>query len=87
MIWCSVNGAAKWAVQAGKQPGEVVVIGDRRPYLTALMVLIVPAAFSLADGVEKRLGPKLRRSLLTFEPEHAHADREATEREGFQPAE
>lgn len=24
---CSINGAAKWAVQAGKQPGEVVIIG------------------------------------------------------------
>ena len=32
--------------------------------------LIVPAAFSLADGLEKRLGPWLRKGLLTYEPEH-----------------
>ena len=35
----------------------------------------MPAAFSLADGFEKRLGPLLRRKLLTYEPEHAEADR------------
>ena len=37
---------------------------------TLLTLLIVPAAFSLADGLEKRLGPWLRTRLLTFEPEH-----------------
>ena len=42
---------------------------------TLLTLVIVPAAFSLADGLEKRIGPKLRRSLLTFEPEHAVAER------------
>jgi hypothetical protein len=36
-----------------------------------LTLLIVPAGFSLADGFEKRVGPWLRRRVLTFEPEHA----------------
>jgi multidrug efflux pump subunit AcrB len=35
---------------------------------TALTLLIVPAAFSLADGLEKRLGPALRRRFLTYQP-------------------
>ena len=52
---------------------------------TVLTLVIVPAAFSLADGLEKRLGPKLRRSLLTSEPEHADADRAANR--GSMPAE
>jgi hypothetical protein len=38
---------------------------------TLLTLLIVPAAFSLADGLEKRIGPRLRKSILTYEPEHA----------------
>jgi hypothetical protein len=45
----------------------------------------VPATFSLADGLEKRIGPKLRKSLLTYEPEHGEAERRG--REGVQPAE
>jgi hypothetical protein len=35
-----------------------------------LTLLIVPAAFSLADGLEKRLGPALRRRFLTYDPSH-----------------
>jgi hypothetical protein len=35
---------------------------------TALTLLIVPAGFSLADGVEKRIGPWLRDRILTFKP-------------------
>ena len=46
---------------------------------TMLTLLIVPAAFSLADGMEKRIGPKLRRSLLTYEPEHGDAARYPTQ--------
>jgi hypothetical protein len=37
---------------------------------TLLTLLIVPAAFSLADGLEKRLGPWLRKRVLTYEPGH-----------------
>ena len=38
---------------------------------TLLTLLIVPAAFSLADGLEKRVGPWLRRRVLTYEPHHS----------------
>jgi hypothetical protein len=37
---------------------------------TMLTLLIVPAGFSLADGLEKRLGPWLRKRVLTYRPEH-----------------
>ena len=33
---------------------------------TLLTLLIVPAGFSLADGIEKRVGPWLRRKVLTY---------------------
>jgi hypothetical protein len=39
---------------------------------TLLTLLIVPAAFSLADGLEKRLGPAMRRWFLTYDPVHSH---------------
>ncbi len=35
---------------------------------TVLTLLIVPAAFSLAVGAEQKVGPWLRRKLLTFKP-------------------
>ncbi len=57
---------------AWRAPMGTVVIGGLI-MSTALTLLIVPAAFSLADGLEKRIGPKLRRSLLTYEPEHGEA--------------
>jgi multidrug efflux pump subunit AcrB len=71
-----------------RAPMGTVVIGGLL-LSTALTLLIVPAAFSLADGLEKRIGPKLRRSLLTFEPEHAAAERQRRvgDREGALPAE
>jgi multidrug efflux pump subunit AcrB len=52
---------------AWRAPTGTVVIGGL-VMSTALTLLIVPAAFSLADGLEKRIGPMLRRSLLTYEP-------------------
>jgi multidrug efflux pump subunit AcrB len=61
----SLSGDAAW-----RAPMGTVVIGGLI-VSTLLTLLIVPAAFSLADGLEKRLGPALRRMLLTFEPEHA----------------
>ena len=86
------------AMTAGMLPTAIVISGDgawRAPMgtvvigglllSTALTLIIVPAAFSLADGLEKRLGPKLRRSLLTYEPEHGVAAR--AQEEGGQPAE
>ena len=44
------------------QPMAVVVIGGLIAS-TLLTLLIVPAGFSLADGFERRVGPKLRRAL------------------------
>ena len=38
---------------------------------TLLTLLIVSAGFSLADGLEKRLGPWLRRRVLTYKPGEA----------------
>src|SRR4029453_17712532 len=35
---------------------------------TLLTLLIVPAGFSLADGLEKRVGPWMRTRLLTYRP-------------------
>ncbi|MCJ1960316.1 efflux RND transporter permease subunit [Novosphingobium mangrovi (ex Hu et al. 2023)] len=55
---------------AFRAPMGLVVIGGLL-LSTLLTLVIVPAAFSLADGFEKRIGPKLRTTLLTFEPHHA----------------
>lgn len=57
---------------AFRQPMGWTVIGGL-VLSTLLTLVIVPAAFSLADGFEKRVGPKLRKSLLTYDPAHHHA--------------
>ncbi len=78
----SISGDAAW-----RSPMGTVVIGGLL-LSTVLTLLIVPAAFSLADGLEKRLGPNLRRALLTYDPEHGEAERVTRgEREGSLPAE
>ena len=66
----SLSGDAAW-----RAPMGTVVIGGLI-MSTVLTLLIIPAAFSLADGVEKRLGPWLRRRVLTIEPEHRHGGSE-----------
>ena len=91
------------AMTAGMLPTAIALSGDgawRAPMgtvvigglilSTLLTLLIVHAAFSLADGVEKRLGPILRRKLLTYELEHGAEERGAQERgrgKGVVPAE
>ncbi|MCL6249889.1 efflux RND transporter permease subunit [Altererythrobacter sp. KTW20L] len=50
-----------------RAPMGTVVIGGLI-LSTMLTLLIVPAGFSLADGLEKRLGPWLRDKLLTYKP-------------------
>ena len=75
----SISGDGAW-----RAPMGTTVIGGLI-VSTFLTLLIVPAAFSLADGMERRLGPKLRRALLTYEPEHGLA--EEAGRKGAQPAE
>ena len=60
----SLSGDGAW-----RAPMGIAVIGGL--VLSILLtLLIVPAAFSLADGLEKRLGPALRRRFLTYEPHH-----------------
>jgi hypothetical protein len=65
---------------------------------TVLTLLIVPAAFSLADGLEKWIGPRLGRRLLNYQPgdedtpviDQPHAPRPIGYRgdeEGVHPAE
>ncbi|MDE8651625.1 efflux RND transporter permease subunit [Novosphingobium album (ex Liu et al. 2023)] len=77
----SLSGDAAW-----RAPMGITVIGGL-VLSTMLTLLIVPAAFSLADGFEKRIGPKLRRSLLTYEPGHGDEDRRRLAGEGGFPAE
>ena len=50
---------------AFRAPMGTVVIGGLA-LSTLLTLLIVPAGFSLADGIEKRLGPWLGRKMLTY---------------------
>jgi multidrug efflux pump subunit AcrB len=89
------------AMVAGMIPTAITVGGDtgfRAPMglvvigglilSTALTLLIVPAAFSLADGLEKRLGPKLRDIFLTYKPgdDRRSAARPGGRREQDDPA-
>ncbi|HEX2804367.1 MAG TPA: efflux RND transporter permease subunit, partial [Sphingomicrobium sp.] len=62
----SLTGDAAW-----RAPMGTVVIGGLI-MSTLLTLLIVPAAFSLADGLEKRLGPWLRKRVLTYDPGDRH---------------
>jgi len=58
----SLGGDAAW-----RAPMGTVVIGGLI-LSTLLTLIIVPAGFSLADGVEKRLGPWMRGRFLTYRP-------------------
>lgn len=58
----SLTGDGAW-----RQPMGVVVIGGLI-LSTLLTLMIVPAGFSLADGMEKRMGPWMRKKFLTFKP-------------------
>ena len=58
----SLSGDGAW-----RAPMGIVVIGGLS-VSTLLTLLIVPACFSLAIGVERRLGPWLGRRLLTYRP-------------------
>jgi len=58
----SLSGDGAW-----RQPMGTAVIGGLL-LSTLLTLLIVPAGFSLADGLEKRAGPWLRGRFLTYRP-------------------
>ncbi|MEQ1597616.1 MAG: efflux RND transporter permease subunit [Casimicrobium sp.] len=86
----SLGGDGQW-----RQPMGTVVIGGLI-VSTVLTLLIVPAGFSLADGLEKRLGPWLRDKFLTYKPENpsqkgggvnASGDSLGNDLPGLQPAE
>ncbi|MDB5670757.1 MAG: hydrophobic/amphiphilic exporter, partial [Alphaproteobacteria bacterium] len=62
----SLGGDGSW-----NQPMAVTVIGGLI-LSTLLTLLIVPAGFSLADGLEKRLGPLFGR-ILTYKGPQDHA--------------
>jgi multidrug efflux pump subunit AcrB len=61
----SIGGDGGW-----RSPMGIVVIGGLT-LSTLLTLLIVPAGFSLADGLEKRLGPWIGRRVLSYDP-HMH---------------
>jgi multidrug efflux pump subunit AcrB len=63
----SISGDAAW-----RAPMGYTVIGGLL-LSTLLTLLIVPAGFSLADGLEKRLGPWLRQRMLTYRPGDEHS--------------
>jgi multidrug efflux pump subunit AcrB len=71
---------------AFRAPMGLTVIGGLL-LSTLLTLVIVPAAFSLADGFEKRIGPKLRRTFLTYDPLHSHGTHRPHGAEGTLPAE
>jgi multidrug efflux pump subunit AcrB len=80
-----VAGMVPTAVSLGsdggwRAPMGIVVIGGLT-LSTLLTLLIVPAGFSLADGLEKRLGPWLARIFLTYKSEDgaAHAAEQPAE--------
>ncbi|MGB3165794.1 MAG: efflux RND transporter permease subunit, partial [Alteraurantiacibacter sp.] len=58
----SLSGDSAW-----RAPMGTVVIGGLI-LSTVLTLVIVPAGFSLADGMEKKLGPWLRDRILTYKP-------------------
>ncbi|QDH33496.1 efflux RND transporter permease subunit [Porphyrobacter sp. YT40] len=66
----SLSGDGAW-----RQPMGIVVIGGL-VLSTLLTLLIVPAGFSLADGLEKRVGPWLRAKMLTYKPGDEHGQQE-----------
>ena len=74
----ALSGDAAW-----RAPMGVTVIGGLI-LSTILTLLIVPASFSLAIGVEKWMGPRLRRRLLTYTPgdEHGPQDGPVIEQQG-----
>jgi len=69
----SLSGDSAW-----RAPMGVTVIGGLL-LSTLLTLLIVPASFSLALGFEEKIGPHLRKRLLTYKPGDDAADRAAQE--------
>ncbi|MFV0644766.1 MAG: efflux RND transporter permease subunit, partial [Sphingomonadaceae bacterium] len=68
----SLSGDGAW-----RAPMGITVIGGLL-LSTLLTLLIVPAGFSLADGFEKRIGPWLRKTFLTYDPQQESSGRPET---------
>jgi multidrug efflux pump subunit AcrB len=64
----SLSGDAAW-----RAPMGITVIGGLL-LSTLLTLVIVPAAFSLAIGLEERVAPHLRKRLMTYDPERDRED-------------
>ena len=77
----SLGGDGAW-----RAPMGTVVIGGLL-LSTVLTLLIVPAGFSLADGLERRIGPWMRGKFLTYKPGDNHTDIEDPKHSGPVPAE
>ena len=77
MVPVSLSGVFGSGDGAFRAPMGTMVIGGLI-LSTVLTLLIVPAGFSLADGLERRLGPWLRQRFLTYRP----GDEDGEPREG-----
>ena len=77
----SLGGDGAW-----RAPMGTVVIGGLL-LSTLLTLVIVPAGFSIADGFEKRIGPKLRNMFLTYRPGDDVAHTSHAQSPNAQPAE
>ncbi|PCD04074.1 ABC transporter permease [Sphingomonas spermidinifaciens] len=64
----SISGDGSW-----RAPMGITVIGGLT-LSTILTLLIVPATFSLSIAVERWIGPRLSRRLLTYRPGDDHGD-------------
>ncbi|MGB7373455.1 efflux RND transporter permease subunit [Pontixanthobacter sp.] len=71
MVPTALSGLLGSGDGAWRAPMGTVVIGGLI-LSTVLTLMIVPAGFSLADGLEKRMGPWLRNRFLTYRPGDEH---------------
>ena len=71
MTTVAIGGEAGW-----RAPMGIVVIGGLA-LSTMLTLLLVPAGFSLADGLEKRVGPWIGRRVLSYDPHEAAREQRA----------
>lgn len=67
MVPTALSGVFGSGDGAWRAPMGTMVIGGLIAS-TVLTLVIVPAGFSLADGIERRLGPWLRERMLTYKP-------------------
>ncbi len=85
MVPTALSGVLGSGDGAWRAPMGTVVIGGLI-LSTLLTLLIVPAGFSLADGLERRMGPWLRNRFLTYRPGDEDYDQRPSGPEA-QPAE